>query len=118
MLIVFLDFVKISVDLAHEYVKLGKRQKAVNIYKHTLSTVKDVDIALETRVLYLLRYTESLASTGNMLKRYGGLDSLRTILIFSTARLCIARLLHCHMIYQSQRKECLLHNVLPYDAPL
>lgn len=64
------DFVKISVDLAHEYVKLGKTQKGVNVYRHTLSSVKDVEICAETRVFYLLRFAESQALMGSILKRY------------------------------------------------
>ncbi|KAJ3553303.1 hypothetical protein NM688_g3687 [Phlebia brevispora] len=62
------DFVKISVDLAHEYVKLGKTEKGANVYKHTLNMVKGLPLSEETRVLYLLRYSESLAVTGNILK--------------------------------------------------
>ena len=69
MLIDLSDFVKISVDLAHEYVKLGKTEKGGNIYKHTLSVVKNLALSREARVLFFLRYSESLAITGNVLKR-------------------------------------------------
>ena len=67
--IVVIDFVRLSVDLAHEYVKLGKTKKGAAIYKHTLGVVKSLSWSEETRVLYLLRYSESLASTGDVLKR-------------------------------------------------
>ena len=67
--IVVIDFVRLSVDLAHEYVKLGKTKKGAAIYKHTLGVVKSLSWSEETKMLYLLRYSESLASTGDVLKR-------------------------------------------------
>ena len=60
---------RLSVDLAHEYVKLGKTKKGAAIYKNTLNLAKGLPLSEETRVLFLLRYSESLAVTGDILKR-------------------------------------------------
>ena len=63
------DYVKFSSELAHEYVNLGKTGKAASIYAHTWTAINNLRVSEETRVLFLLRYSESLISTGNILKR-------------------------------------------------
>lgn len=65
-----LDYVRYSVELAQEYVNLGKVQKATNIYSHTWSTMKNLHISDETRVIFFLRYSESHVAVGNVLNRY------------------------------------------------
>ena len=59
----------LSIELAHEYVNLGKLAKAGNIYHNTMNIAKKVPLSEETRVLLLLRYSESQAAAGNVLKR-------------------------------------------------
>ena len=49
------DYVRFSIELAHEYVNLGKTNKAANIYNHTWNAMSTLDVSNETRVLFLLR---------------------------------------------------------------
>ena len=60
----------LSIDLAHEYVKLGKTAKANTIYGQTLSVVRNNEPAAEVRTLFLLHYSESLALMNNVLRRW------------------------------------------------
>lgn len=62
-------YVILSVDLAHEYVKLGKTVKASTIYGQTLIVVRNNEPSAEVRTLFLLRYSESLALVNNVLRR-------------------------------------------------
>lgn len=64
-----LEYVQVSVDLAHEYVLLGKTERAANIYGHALGTVNNANIADEVKILFYLRYSELLGATGNVSKR-------------------------------------------------
>lgn len=59
-----------SVDLAHEYVKLGKTGKASIIYGQALIAVRNGEPSDEIRTSFLLRYSESLATVNNVLRRY------------------------------------------------
>lgn len=59
-----------SVDLAHEYVKLGKTGKASTIYGQALIAVRNGEPSDEIRTSFLLRYSESLATVNNVLRRY------------------------------------------------
>jgi separase len=65
-----IDYVRISVDLAHEYVKLGRLGKASLLYSQTLSTAKNSRVSEQTRVFFFLRFAESSAIVGNVLQRY------------------------------------------------
>jgi separase len=62
-------YITASVDLAHEYVKLGKTGKASVIYGQTLIAVRSGGPSDEVRTVFLLRYSESLATVGNVLRR-------------------------------------------------
>ncbi|KAK7685385.1 hypothetical protein QCA50_011248 [Cerrena zonata] len=62
------DYVQASIDLAHEYVNLGKTQRAANIYAYVYNVAKNAFIREETRVLYYLRYAELFGTVGNVLK--------------------------------------------------
>lgn len=66
----FLEYIKACIDLAHEYVKLGKADKAGALYNHALSLIRQPIASDEIRILFFLRYTESLALTGNVHQRY------------------------------------------------
>ena len=59
----------LSIDLAHEYVKLGKMAKASTIYGQTLAVVRNNEPTAEIRTLFLLHYSESLALMNNVLRR-------------------------------------------------
>ena len=48
-------YVMLSIDLAHEYVKLGKTAKANTIYGQTLSVVRNNEPTAEVRTLFLLQ---------------------------------------------------------------
>ncbi|TFK52052.1 hypothetical protein OE88DRAFT_1807932 [Heliocybe sulcata] len=61
-------YVKACVDLAHEYVKLGKIRKAGRIYGQALTVVRSQQASEEAAILFLLRYAESLALADNMLR--------------------------------------------------
>ncbi|KAI0075567.1 hypothetical protein K474DRAFT_1599575 [Panus rudis PR-1116 ss-1] len=62
------EYVQAAINLAHEYVKLGKMQRAGNLYAHLLNAVRNPGVTNETRILYYLRYAELLGATGNILK--------------------------------------------------
>lgn len=64
----FQEYIIMSVDLAHEYVKLGRAEKAASIYSQALTAIRNVGTTTEIRTLFLLRYAESLAASGNVLK--------------------------------------------------
>ena len=63
------DYILASVDLAHEYVKLGKTGKASTIYGQALTAVRSAEPSDEVRMIFLLRYSESLAIVNNVLRR-------------------------------------------------
>jgi separase len=70
MLLCDIDYVQISIDLAHEYVKLGRMERASLVYGQTISTARNSQISEETRVFLFLRFAESSAIIGNVLQRY------------------------------------------------
>ena len=60
----------VSVELAQEYVNLGKLTKAGNIYLAATNLAKKVLLSEETRVMLSLRFAEAQAASGNVLKRF------------------------------------------------
>lgn len=60
------EFVQLSVQLAHEYVKLGKLRDAGAVYKRSLSSTHVQTVSNETRVVLLLRHAESLIKIGDV----------------------------------------------------
>ena len=60
------EFVQLSVQLAHEYVKLGKLRDAGVVYKRSLSSTHVQTVSNETRVVLLLRHAESLIKIGDV----------------------------------------------------
>lgn len=60
------EFVQLSVQLAHEYVKLGKLRDAGTVYKRSLSSTHVQTVSNETRVVPLLRHAESLIKIGDV----------------------------------------------------
>ena len=65
----FQDFVQFSVQLAHEYVKLGKSREAGSVYKRSLSHMQIQTASSDTRVVLLLRHSESLTKIGDIGQR-------------------------------------------------
>jgi separase len=63
------EFVQLSIQLAHEYVKLGKLSEAGCVYKRSLSPTRTQTISNETRVVLLLRHAESLTKIGDVDQR-------------------------------------------------
>jgi separase len=63
------DFVQLSVQLAHEYVKLGKLREAGSVYKRSLSPIQIQTVSSDTRVVLLLRHAESLTRIGDIGQR-------------------------------------------------
>ncbi|KZT24871.1 hypothetical protein NEOLEDRAFT_1134566 [Neolentinus lepideus HHB14362 ss-1] len=61
-------YVKACVDLAHEYVGLGKIERASKIYGQALTVVRSQQASEEAAILFLLRYAESLAITDSILR--------------------------------------------------
>ncbi|KAI0029237.1 peptidase family C50-domain-containing protein [Vararia minispora EC-137] len=53
-----------SINLAYEYLKLGKLKKAGSIFNKTLTRFKTGVVSKETRLLFLLRHAEALAVLG------------------------------------------------------
>ncbi|KAG2038447.1 peptidase family C50-domain-containing protein [Suillus americanus] len=60
-------YVIICVDLASEYVKLGKPKRANSIFARSSAVLKSSDVSDEVRISYLLRYAEILALGNNIL---------------------------------------------------
>jgi len=65
-----LVYIWVCVDLAHEYVKLGRLEKASSVYNNTLPIVQNASISIseEARVFFNLRFAESLAMAGSILQ--------------------------------------------------
>ena len=64
-----IGYVAVSVDLAHECLKLGKTKRASAIYGQALNAVGSGQISDEVCTRFFLRYAESLASVDNVLRR-------------------------------------------------
>jgi separase len=63
------DFVQLSVQLAHEYVKLGKLREARGVYKRSLNPTQIQTVSSDIRVVLLLRHAESLTKIGDVDQR-------------------------------------------------
>ena len=65
-----LVYIWVCVDLAHEYVKLGRLEKANSVYNSTLPIVQNANVSVpeEARVFFYLRFAESLAMAGSILQ--------------------------------------------------
>lgn len=63
------DFVQLSVQLAHEYAKLGKLREAAGVYKRSLNPTQIQTVSSDTRVVLLLRHAESLTKIGDVGQR-------------------------------------------------
>jgi separase len=63
-------YIWVCVDLAHEYVKLGRLEKASSVYNNTLPMVQNASVSIseEARVFFNLRFAESLAMAGSILQ--------------------------------------------------
>ena len=86
------DFIQLSVQLANEYVKLGKLREAVGVYKRSLSPTQIQTVSGDTRVVLLLRHAESLTRIGDIGQRlficysdYCGPDSATSIALYNEA---------------------------------
>ena len=58
----------LTIDTAHEYVKLGRAEKAVSILAHVLPAVRSGSLPQDVAIIFLLRYSEALAVAGEVLK--------------------------------------------------
>ncbi|KAM6503193.1 cysteine peptidase C50 [Amanita muscaria] len=54
-------YVSASIDLAHEYVKLGKLRRASAVFNHALNSVRSGQVSDDICALFLLRYAEAFA---------------------------------------------------------
>ncbi|TBU57165.1 peptidase family C50-domain-containing protein [Dichomitus squalens] len=61
-------YVSLTIDIAHEYVKLGRAEKAASILAHVLPAVRSGSLSPDVVVVLLLRYSEALAASGEVLK--------------------------------------------------
>ncbi|KAI0691256.1 peptidase family C50-domain-containing protein [Cerioporus squamosus] len=61
-------YVSLTIDTAHEHVKLGRAEKAVSILAHVLPAVRSGSLPQDVAILFLLRYSEALAAAGEVLK--------------------------------------------------
>jgi separase len=68
-IVYLVGYITASVDLAHEYVKLGKTAKASTVYGQALIAIRNGGPSDEIRTTFLLRYAESLAIVNNVLRR-------------------------------------------------
>ncbi|KAG2081359.1 peptidase family C50-domain-containing protein [Suillus cothurnatus] len=60
-------YIIFCVDLASEYIKLGKTKRANSIFARSSAVLKSSDVSDEVRISYLLRYAEILAFGNNIL---------------------------------------------------
>jgi separase len=65
----YIGYILTSIDLAHEYVKLGKTKRAASIFSQTLNTVKSGKVSDEACALFYLRFAESLAMAEDVPRR-------------------------------------------------
>jgi separase len=63
------DYLMASMELAHQFVKLGKVRRAVSIYSQALSKTRSTHVSPELGVHLLLRQAEALAMLDNISKR-------------------------------------------------
>jgi separase len=56
-------------DLAHEYLKLGKTHIANATYRETLNAVRNGDTSDAVAAMFFLRYAEALALADNINER-------------------------------------------------
>ncbi|KAG1861269.1 peptidase family C50-domain-containing protein [Suillus subluteus] len=61
-------YITVCVDLASEYVKLGRTKRANSIFARSSAVLKSSDVFDEVRISYLLRYAEILALGNNILE--------------------------------------------------
>ncbi|KAL7283883.1 hypothetical protein ACG7TL_001154 [Trametes sanguinea] len=61
-------YVSLTIDSAHEYVKLGRAEKAVAVLGHVLPAIRGGCLPQEVVILFLLRYAEAQAAMGEVLK--------------------------------------------------
>jgi hypothetical protein len=59
-------YVFASMELAHEYAKMGRLQTAGSLYHLLFSNSKDVHASDHIRVIAMLRHAETLALVGNV----------------------------------------------------
>ena len=64
-----LEFVGLSIQMAHEYVKLGKLRDAGVVYKRSLNPTQIQTVSNDTRVILLLRHAQSLTKIGDVGQR-------------------------------------------------
>jgi separase len=63
------EFIRFSIQMAHEYVKLGKLRDAGVIYKRSLNPTQIQTASNDTRVILLLRHAQSLTKIGDVGQR-------------------------------------------------
>ncbi|KAI0824951.1 peptidase family C50-domain-containing protein [Trametes gibbosa] len=61
-------YVSLTIDTAHEYVKLGRAEKAASVLGHVLPAIRSGTISRDVVILFLLRYAEAQAAMGEVLK--------------------------------------------------
>ncbi|EIW51672.1 separase [Trametes versicolor FP-101664 SS1] len=61
-------YVSLTIDTAHEYVKLGRAEKAVSVLAHVLPAIRSGTLSQEGVIVFLLRYAEAQAAMGEVLK--------------------------------------------------
>ena len=81
----------ICVDLAHEYMKLGKSKRANALFNKCANVLKASDVPDEVRLLYLLGRAEVLALGGNVAARYVFCPAFRAVLTRAVGLLTTTR---------------------------
>jgi separase len=69
ILIRTIGYVNASLELAHEYVTLGKLKRAITIFNQALEIVRGGGVSDDVAVRFLLRFAESLAVLEDVSKR-------------------------------------------------
>ncbi|OJT06676.1 Separin, partial [Trametes pubescens] len=61
-------YVSLTIDTAHQYVKLGRAEKAVSVLAHVLPAIRSGTLSQEGVIVFLLRYAEAQVAMGEVLK--------------------------------------------------
>lgn len=66
----FEGYISASLDLAHEYMRIGKTRRTTSIFNQALDAVRGGKVSDEISALFLLRFAESLALLENVPRRW------------------------------------------------
>jgi separase len=101
------DYINVCIELALEYMKLGKTKRATALFNHTLTAVKSGKASEDVCVMFYLRHAESLALAEDISKRYNQRSSYGVFsLIALKAPTGTAKLSYGHGVSVRKPRAC------------